>query len=273
MTRGTQMQILEFGDKTKRKIILIHGFQSPYSVWNEYIEHYKTDFHVIVPILPGHDPNRREEFVSFSESAKELEDYVISWYGESVYAVFGMSMGGVMAAKLWQNGRLKFKTVIFDGSPLVSFNTLVRKFMLGFYLNITRKTRERDKSTLKQAVKSIIPNEKLGDFLSVIDNMSDKTVENCINDIASFKLSGGINVENTQIYFFHGTAPNEMLAKKSAKFIAKNYPRAVVKCFKGKSHCENSLFNPPLMLAELDKALDADLSEKERTTHDLRRIG
>ena len=29
------MEILEFGDKENKKIILIHGFQSPYQVWDE----------------------------------------------------------------------------------------------------------------------------------------------------------------------------------------------------------------------------------------------
>ena len=32
------MKILEFGDDSKRKIILIHGFQCPWQVWNKYID-------------------------------------------------------------------------------------------------------------------------------------------------------------------------------------------------------------------------------------------
>ncbi len=27
------MEILEFGDRNKRKIIFIHGFQCPYQIW------------------------------------------------------------------------------------------------------------------------------------------------------------------------------------------------------------------------------------------------
>lgn len=38
------MEILEFGNKDNKKIILIHGFQSPYQVWNKYIERYKKIF-------------------------------------------------------------------------------------------------------------------------------------------------------------------------------------------------------------------------------------
>ena len=101
-------------------------------------------------------------------------------------------MGGVLTATLWQNNRLTFDKVIFDGSPLVSYN----------------------------------------------------------------KLSQRINTPNTVVYFFHGTAINEILAKKSAKYVKKHHPNTTVKCFKGKFHCENALFNPEIMIVELDKIFD-----------------
>ena len=101
-------------------------------------------------------------------------------------------MGGVLTATLWQNNRLTFDKVIFDGSPLVSYN----------------------------------------------------------------KLSQRINTPNTVVYFFHGTAVNEILAKKSAKYVKKHHPNTTVKCFKGKFHCENALFNPEIMIVELDKIFD-----------------
>ena len=247
------MEILEFGDPCNRKIILIHGFQSPYQIWNSYIEFYKKDFHIIVPIMSGHNPKQKEDFISFSMEARELEDYYISRYGEKVYVIYGMSMGGVLAATLWQNQRLCIDKVLFDGTPLISFRTVARKMMTSFYLNITHKSQKRDKKTLNQAVNSIITKEHLADFLQVLDNMSDTTILNCINSVADFKLSSNIDTPNTKIYFYHGTAANEMLAKKSAKFILKNYPDTVIKCFKGKAHCETSIFQPELMIEELDK--------------------
>lgn len=69
-------------------------------------------------------------------------------------------------------------------------------------------------------------------------------------------LSQSINAPNTVVHFFHGTAINEMLAKKSVKYVMKHYPNTMVKCFKGKFHCENALFNPEIMIAELDKIFD-----------------
>ncbi len=197
------MKILEFGDTSKRKIILIHGFQCPWQVWNKYIEYYKNKFHIIVPIMSGHNPDVKDDFISFAADAIEIEDYILSRYGKEIYAVYRMSMGGVLTATLWQNNRLTFDKVIFDGSPLVSYNKLMKGFMKKFYVDITHKSQQRDR----------------------------KTVE-------------------------HGTAVNEILAKKSAKYVKKHHPNTTVKCFKGKFHCENALFNPEIMIVELDKIFD-----------------
>ena len=224
-------------------------------MWEEYIEHYKKDFHVIVPILSGHNPEEKEDFVSFSEDAKALEDYIIPRYGRNMYAVYGMSMGGVLAATLWQNRNLSFEKVVFDGSPLVSLNRFVKRFMKKFYLDITHKSQQRDKKTVEQATKVIIPEDKLEHLLRVLDNMSNATVMNSIDSIAEFKLKSDIATPNTTVYFFHGTAPNEMLAKKSAKYIRKHYSTTVIKCFQGKFHCENALFHPDIMITELDTIL------------------
>ena len=247
------MKILEFGDNSKRKIILIHGFQCPCQVWNKYIEYYKEKFHIFVPIMSGHNPEIKEDFISFASDAKEIEDYILSRYEKEIYAVYGMSMGGVLAAVLWQNNRLTFEKVIFDGSSLVSYNSLMKALMKKFYVDITHKSQKRDKKTVKQATKVIISDDNLEHFLKVLDNMSDATVKNSIVEIADFKLSSSIHTPDTEIYFFHGTAPNEMLARKSAKYICKYYPNTIVKCFKGKFHCENALFNQEIMIAELDK--------------------
>lgn len=249
------MEILEYGDKENKKIILIHGFQSPYQVWNEYIEYYKKDFHIIVPILEGHNPKMKEDFISLQDSAKKIEDYFISNYGNDVYAILGMSMGGVLTATIWENKRLNIENIIFDGSPLVSFNNIIKKFMIKFYINITQKSQQREQKTLEQAVNNIITRDKLKFLLQALDNMSDTTIVNYINEIRNFKISKDIDTKNTNIYYYYGTKINEMLAKKTARYIKKHYPKSNTICFKGNGHCEMSIFKPEEMIKELDEIL------------------
>ena len=249
------MEILEFGNKEKAKIILIHGFETPYQIWKKYIEHYKNDYHIIVPILQGHNPNMKEDFISFEESAKKIEDYYISRYGNNVFAIYGMSMGGVLTSQIWQNKKLDIDKVILESSPLISYNKLMTSLMIKQYLMLTHKTQVRDKKVLKQAVNSIIPEDKLDVFLAMMDNISDTTITNYINQIGSYKLPSDIDTPNTEVYYYYGTKINELLAKKTAEYIRKNYPSSKIKCFQGKGHCEDSILNPSVMIAELDTVL------------------
>ncbi len=249
------MDILEFGNKANQSIILIHGFQCPYQIWNKYIEHYKNQYHIIVPILEGHNPDKKEEFISLQKTAKEIEDYYISHFGNGVYAMFAISYGGIIAANIWQNQKLNIKKLIFDGSPITSYPRFLKSYLTNFYLQVTHKTQKRDQKTLAQAANSICPKEHLNNLLKVLDNMSDENIQRYIDAWSDYRLPDNINTPDTKVYFFHGTKSNEMLAKKSAKYVKKHYPNSEIICLKGKGHCETSLFEPMKMIGKLDKIL------------------
>ena len=197
----------------------------------------------------------KEDFNSFEESAKDIEDYIISRYGSNVFAIYGMSMGGVLTSQIWQNKKLYIDKVILESSPLISYNRLMTLMMTKQYLMLTHKTQARDKRVVAQAVNSIIPEDKLDVFLEMMDNMSDTTITNYIRQIGSYKLPSDIDTPNTEIYYYYGTKINELLAKKTAEYIRNNYPNSKIKCFQGKGHCEDSLLNPSVMIAELDAVL------------------
>ena len=248
------MKILEFGKENEKKIILIHGFQCPYQVWNKYIDRFKENFHIIIPILPGHYPND-DNFVSVESTAKEIEDFYLNRYGNNVYAIYGMSLGGVIVAKIWQNKRIKIDNIIFDGSPLVSQNKLMNKLLTWWYLNISKKTRLRDRRVIDQAKKTIVRKENFNDFLKLMDHMTNSTVTNVMQGVGNYLLPININTNETNIYYYHGTKINEFYSKKSAKYLLEHYPHAKVHSFKGKGHCEISIMEYPVMINELNKIL------------------
>ncbi len=249
------MKILEFGNQKNKKMILVHGFQCPVEIWNDYIDYYKEKYHVIVPILPGHNPNEVEDFISFYETAKELEEYIISKYGKEIYVIFGMSMGGVLATTLLKRSNLKFNHVIFDGSPLASINSFVKKMMTKFYISVTHKAQKKDEKTIKNAETNIVPKKYINELLALLNNLSDTSIKNYIYEISNFKLSTNIDLSDTKVTYFHGTKMNEMLAKKTAKHLKKHYPKINIIKFKGKAHCENSIFYPQIMIKEINNIM------------------
>lgn len=249
------MEILEYGNPKQNKIILIHGFESPYQIWDDYIEHYKKDYCVIVPILTGHNINEDDDFESFEKCVRELEDYYISKYGKNVFAVYGMSMGGVLASILWQNQNIQIDKLIMESSPLLGFGNMMTNILTKQYLTITHKAQARDKKPVRQAVNSMVTEDKLDIFMELLDHISDTTITNYIREIGKHKLPSDINIPETEIYYLYGGKINEILFRKVAKFIEKNYSNAETICLNGKGHCEDALLNPQEHIKVLNKVL------------------
>lgn len=249
------MEILEYGNPKNNKIILIHGFESPYQIWNDYIEYYKKEYCVIVPILTGHNINENKDFETFDKCVKELEDYYIYKYGNKVFTVYGMSMGGVFASVLWQNRNIKIDKLIMESSPLLGFGNMMMKILTKQYLTITHKAQARDRKTVRQAVNSMVTEDKLDIFMELLDHISDTTITNYIREIGKHKFSNDINIPETKIYYLYGGKINEILFKKVARFIEKNYKNAETICLDGKGHCEDALLNPKEHIKVLNKVL------------------
>ena len=75
------------------------------------IEELKNNYFVIVPILEGHNVNDKENFISFDICAKDIEEYYIKRYGNKVFAVYGMSMGGILASYIWKNKKFRNRKI------------------------------------------------------------------------------------------------------------------------------------------------------------------
>ncbi|HJG41725.1 alpha/beta fold hydrolase [Bifidobacterium pullorum] len=169
---GLKMRILEYGNTNNPTIMLVHGFESPYQIWIDYIEHYKENYHILVPILPGHDVQEKSEFNSFDDTAKEIENYCISKSINHIYAIYGMSMGGVLTSYLWKNKRLTFEKVILESSPLLPFGKYMTQMLIKQYLSITKKARERNQKVVRNAINTMVTEDMLDVFLELFEYLT-----------------------------------------------------------------------------------------------------
>lgn len=51
----------------------------------------------------------------------ELENFYFSQHGNRFFAIYGMSMGGVFASKIWQDKKIVIDQLIMESSPLLGF--------------------------------------------------------------------------------------------------------------------------------------------------------
>lgn len=237
------MRFMEFGKSNQKIMVLIHGMQVPWQLWNDHIEFFKDQYHIIIPILSGHDTEEISTFISIEEEAKSIERFILKNYCNKVSVMCGISLGGAISALLWENKKIHIEKLFLDGAPLVPYNPLLTFFIEKQYLYMTLKSKQRNSKIIAKCENTFIPANYMNDFLKMIDEMTNETIKNCIKSISAFRLSKNCDKE-IKIAYYYGTKANEYYSIKSAKLLKQFYDFAEIHCLKNHYHCELFLFSP-----------------------------
>ncbi len=237
------MRFHEFGDKSNPIIILIHGVLTPWQMWEKQTRYFSGRYFVIVPALDAHTEEEPSEYISAEDEAEKICKYVIDKYGKDVFLLAGLSMGGVVANKIFELSKLHIKHLVFDGAPLVKAPRIMESIMTKNYISIIHGSKKREQKVLQNFVKYFMPERFLPPFLKFTDTMSDESVANIVKAACRCEIHKAPDTD-TKILFLHGTKANEMLAKKAAKRIKKAYSDVTIKVFKGYAHGELAIYHP-----------------------------
>ena len=237
------MRFHTFGDGNKKIMVLIHGVLTPWQIWQEHAKYFEKDYLVVVPALDGHVEEEASEYISVEDEANKIIDYVINAYGKEVDVLCGLSMGGAIAYKVFESGKLTINNLVVDGAPLSPLGKLPVWFMTKNYMNIIHKTKMRDQKTLDNFKKYFLPEEYLPSFLKFADTMTDETIKNMLSSVFSTNICKTPVENDTKILFMHGTKGNEVVSRKAARKMKEVYPQTDIKCFDGYAHAELSIYH------------------------------
>lgn len=246
-----------FGEIGNAKMILVHGVMQPWQTWQDAIDHFSHSYYVIVPALDGHDgqDGAENEYISLDQQAEKIENWCIENVGNEISALCGTSMGGAVCAQIWLRGKLKIANLVLDGAPLVSSGKLATSIMSNQYISILRKSKKRDRKTLENFKKSFLPEKYLAPYLEFIDHMSEQSMRNITAAACLNRFPFTVPLGDMRLLFIHGTKPNDMLGKMSAKKVARHYPAAKIVTCKGCMHCEWALYDTQKWIATVEEFL------------------
>ena len=105
----------EFGKENEKVIMLIHPAVVMWDYFEYVIPLLEKDYHLIIPALPGYDPENASDFTSIEEIAEELESWLGAQGISTVECIYGCSMGGAVVTKLLANGKIHFNHAVLDG--------------------------------------------------------------------------------------------------------------------------------------------------------------
>ncbi|MCH5193343.1 MAG: alpha/beta hydrolase [Oscillospiraceae bacterium] len=247
-----------FGNKDNRSVILVHGVLTPWQIWEKQISVLKEKYYVIVPALDGHIEDRTSEYISAENEAEQIEKYINDELDGTAHALCGLSMGGVIANRVFERNKIKINRLVLDGAPLIKISSLSNKFMTVSYKSIIHKSKSRDSKTLENFKRDFLPEKFLEPYLKFADTMSDSTVENMIDSVCTIVPHPRENTGNTKIMFLHGTKGNEVYSKRTADMMKQYYPDMTVKCFKGYKHAELAIYKPDEWLETVEPFISAE---------------
>lgn len=236
------MSILSFGNSDKPVLILIHGMLTPWEIWSSHIDFFSANYHVLVPELGGHCGNREERFISIEDECIKIETFLRNNSINEIFAVCGLSLGGVVAYKLWERKKVKINKLVLDGAPLSRIGTILKKVMTANYISIIEKSRSRDKKTLSNFSEYFLPAEYLQSYLKIADHITADSVTTIMNAISENSVSDE-NIILDDVLYLYGTGMNEYLSKKSVKALIKMGLNNSI-CFSGQGHCYTAIYKP-----------------------------
>lgn len=253
------MEFHTFGDNKNKAIVLIHGVLTPWQIWEKQIEYFGMDYYVVVPALDAHIEDSESEFISVDGEAEAIEKYIADNLGGNVYALCGLSMGGVIANRIFERENVTVDKLVLDGAPLVKIPALFKIIMTSQYKSIVHKSKLRDKKTLENFKKYFLPERYIESYLKFVDTMSDSSVKNMIASVCDTQIDISLNSANTSILFLYGTEGNEVYSKRSAEEMQWLYSESFeAVCFEGYKHTELAVYNSNKWCEVVDEFLNEE---------------
>lgn len=109
------MTIHEFGKENDKVIVLVHPSVVMWDYFEYVIPIMEGKYHLIIPALPGYDPDETSDFTSVEQISSELEKWLIENGLNDVTCLYSCSMGGSIVARMLADNIINIENAVIDG--------------------------------------------------------------------------------------------------------------------------------------------------------------
>lgn len=249
------MKVHTFADGKKPVMVLIHGVLTPWQIWLPQINAFKDRYDIYAIALNAHTAEQASEYISVSSECDEIISYFDQRGIDEIDVMCGISLGGKIAYNIFKSERLKIRSLVLDGAPLIKCPSIAVGIMTKNYTSIIHSSKKRDARVIENFKKYFLPEKYLEEYLKIADLMTDSSIKNIVH--SSFTEDKfDISIENTRILFIHGTKGNEILSKQSARLLKKHCKNTDVVCFKNDPHCYKAIYRPEEWIRTVENFLN-----------------
>lgn len=241
------------GDKA---ILLIHGSRLSWNMWSEYVDYLSQDYFLILPVLEGYDFVNTSVFTTIEYCAAEIEEFCHGVYGDGVFAVCGFSLGGTIAALLYERKNLHFDKLVIESASLVPLNWVERFFYRRFFLYLVYMM-QNGSGLLRVCMGRIYPKFVVDDLFLLSTVLSVESVNALCDSLFSYRFSkDNVMDDGVDIVYWCGGCLHEFHSRRSGRYLSGFSSRVDFKVFKGYCKGELVLSHPNQYIEELETFLN-----------------
>ena len=239
------MTVHEFGKENKQVVVLIHPSIVMWDYFEYVIPLMEKKYHLIIPALPGYDPDVKNDFTSVEEISAELEDRLIQNDINEVACIYGCSMGGSIVTRMLADNRLNIRSAVIDAgiTPyqlpwIITRFIAIRDFLLIYTGKIGgAKLLEKAFSTDE------LSEEDVQYAAKVLKMISAKTVWRTFESCNNFSMPEELRTDCSRIEYW--VAEKEVKDRRAdVAYIKKVFPQTIFRKINNVGHGGLAPFNP-----------------------------
>lgn len=240
------MTMHEFGEEHEDLLVMFHPLGARWDVFNYVVPTLKERYHLVIPALPGFDPDAPEaDFTSVEQIADETAAWLAEHGFGRVACLYGCSMGGAVVARMLAVGKVGVDCAVMDGGM-----TPYRLWKPLTYLVGIRDfaVMEIGKHMSVKALRSMFDPEKyteddLAYIKEAMRGMSAKTIWRSFYSCNNYSMPAPVPPVDCRVAYWYGS--DEKKARKwDVAYIRTAFPHALIVENAGMDHAEFFTLHP-----------------------------
>ncbi|PID97181.1 MAG: alpha/beta hydrolase, partial [Actinomycetales bacterium] len=195
------MIIKEFGDKSNKAIVLLHGGGVSWWSLKKIVGILESDYHIITPIIDGHGEDGDTLFTAIEDMSDKLIAYINRCCNGKVYAIGGLSVGAQIVVDILAKEKDICEYAIIESAlikPLRMRNLLVKMAKIAHPLSKWRWL------SRLQAKYQYIPEDCFDLFYEDACKMSLESLGNLIRSNEDFRAKESLRDTNAKVAILVG---------------------------------------------------------------------
>ena len=249
------MTIHEFGKYNSKTIVLVHPSVVMWDYFEYVIPLMENDYHLVVPAIPGYDPDEKNDFTSVEEITDELVKWLIQNNLTEIHCIYGCSMGGSVVIRSLLDKRLKIERAVVDGgiTPYQLPWLITRFIAVKDFLLISMGKFGGIKLLEKAFSTDELSEEDIRYVARVLAMISYRTIWNTFESCNNYSMPADIRTDCRHIEYW--VAEKEIKDRRfDVAYIRKAFSYTVFRIIKDVGHGGLAPFNPEKFVRGIEKA-------------------